>query len=442
MTLARPRSSAFFGFAVLLPLLISGLAAALLVPIYREAVGHIRGEVRAAIEGESWDLEVEFHERGIGGLAREIGERTERELNPRAVYLLLDARGEPQAGTLQQWPADLDRSARGWVEFKLADGELVQGQLHALFGGRLLLVGRRSPLARFDEHLAAQMAWAALAVFVSSAAGAGWLTWRTRRRLRGLAHDAEAIRAGELDRRLSLSLRRDEIDELADGFNRTFADLERLVDGVRQVSSHLAHDLRRPLQMARQRLDALAHTHALDAAAQQAIEASLSEIDGLLSTFAALLRLARLESGGFEHSQEWVALDQVVHDAVDLYTPVAEAAGRTLIAKVTPVQLQGDRHLWFQLVQNLIENALQHGAGAIDIQLDHASGLRVRDHGAGVPAEALARLGERFYRVDSARSTPGVGIGLALVRAIAEQNACSVRFENAQPGLQVVCQWN
>jgi signal transduction histidine kinase len=283
------------------------------------------------------------------------------------------------------------------------------------------------------------MAWAALAVFALSALAAGWFTWRMRLRLRGLARDAEAIRAGELGRRLTLGPRLDEIDELAAAFNRTFADLERLVDGVRQVSSHLAHDLRRPLQLARQRLDALAHAQPPGTATRDAIEASLGEIDALLGTFAALLRLARLESGGFERGTERIALERVVADAVDLFAPVAEAAGRQLCATLAPVAVQGDRHLWFQLVQNLIDNALQHGGGAIEVSLDAQSGLCVRDHGGGVPDAALARLGERFFRVDVARSTPGVGIGLALVRAIAEHCGASIEFSNAAPGLQVRC---
>ncbi|MFO1493608.1 MAG: HAMP domain-containing sensor histidine kinase [Lysobacterales bacterium] len=429
------RRSAYFRFAVLLPLLISALAAALLVPIYREAVGHIRDETRASIESESWDLEVEFHENGLDGLIAEIAERTERQVDPRAVYLLLDSDQVVRGGTLERWPQALPASTEGWSEFALDDGELVHAQVHTLFGGRKLLVGRRSPLARFDEHLATQMIWAALAVFAASAIAAGWFTWRQRRRLRGLARGAEAIRGGELTRRLSVSERHDELDELAEGFNRTFADLERLVDGVRQVSNHLAHDLRRPLQQARQRLDQLAARPGLDLEARCAIEGSLQEIDGLLHTFAALLRLGRLESGGFERSQERCALDTVVRDAVDLFAPLAEAQGRAIQAQLAPVQASGDRHLWFQLVQNLIDNAIQHGAGAIDIELD-ADQLCIRDHGSGVPAEQLHRLGERFFRVDAARSTPGVGIGLALVRAIAEHLGTPLHFENAEPGLR------
>ena len=200
--------------------------------------------------------------------------------------------------------------------------------------------------------------------------------------------------------------------------------------------AHLAHDLRRPLQAARQHLEELAHRSNLDGRARHAIEASLAEIDQLLGTFAALLRLARLQAGGFERSSEWIDLDRVVADAVELYTPVAQAAGHQLRAALVPCRMQGDRHLWFQLLQNLIENALNHGHSDIDIELQASGELSVRDHGPGVPPESLPHLGERFYRADPARSAPGIGIGLALAKAIAEHHGASLSFENAQPGLR------
>ena len=407
------------------------------MPIYREAVGYIRTEVISAIDRESWDLEVEFHEGGVEALTAAIAERTERELDPRAVYLLVDANGKQLAGNLQRWPSQVPLGSREWVEFTDSDGEAIEGQLLPVFGNRTLLVARRTPLAHFEKHLFEQFAWAALAVFVISALSASWFTRRVRNRLRGLADAAEDIRAGDLGRRLSLTTRGDEIDALADRFNRTFADLERLVDGVRQVSNHIAHDLRRPLQHARQHLEILAHTPALDAHARLAIESSLSEVDNLLGTFAALLRLARLQAGGFERGDEALDLAVVVHDAVELFAPVAAEASRELRAAIEPCELRGDRHLLFQAVQNLIENALAHGGGVVDVTL-HANGvLDVRDHGQGVPEEALSRLSERFYRVDHARTSPGIGIGLALVRAIAELHGGEVRFANAHPGLQV-----
>lgn len=437
----RLRRSAFFRFAVALPLLVGTLAALLMWPIYREAVGYIRSEVRAAIERDGWDLEVEFHEHGLAGLVARIDERVQRELDPGDLYLLVDERGQRLAGNLESWPPAASAEDRAWVEFSTVDGRAAEGQVYRLFGRRALLVARLSPLASFDRHLAERLAWTAAAMLALAAMAAAWFTWRLRRRLRALAADADAIRAGDLGRRLPVARSGDEIDALAERFNAAFADLQRLVDGMREVASHLAHDLRRPLQAARQRLEELAHSPGLQADARRALESSLAEIDQLLSTFAALLRLARLQSGAYERSQEWLQLDRVLADAVELYAPVAAAGGRRLHANIAACRLQADRHLVFQLLQNLIENALQHGAGDIEIELAASGRLSVRDHGPGVPPDSLARLGERFFRADPARSGTGSGIGLALARAIAGHHGARIEFANADPGFRVTLTW-
>ncbi len=118
--------------------------------------------------------------------------------------------------------------------------------------------------------------------------------------------------------------------------------------------------------------------------------------------------------------------------------PVAAAAGHALRAELQPARIQGDRHLWFQLLQNLIENAINHGHSDsdIDVALAASGEISVRDHGPGVPDEVLARLGERLFRADPARSAPGIGIGPALARAIAEHHGATLSFENAEPGLR------
>jgi signal transduction histidine kinase len=127
-----------------------------------------------------------------------------------------------------------------------------------------------------------------------------------------------------------------------------------------------------------------------------------------------------------------------VPDAVEMSAPLAAAAGRELSARIAPFRAPVDRNLWFQLVQNLIENAIGHGGGTIAVDFDAQGTLTVRDHGPGVPAESLPRLGERFFRADPARSAPGSGIGLALARAIAEHHGARLRFENAHPGLRAI----
>ncbi len=423
---------------VLSPLLVAAVAALLLWPSWREAVGHIEAELRAAIEREGWDLQVEFHEHGIEGLVAAIGERVERELDPRARYLLLDRDRERLAGNLSQWPPDFSADAEGYGHYAEAAGGAVAARRLELFGERLLLVGRVSPVPAFESALARRLLLAALLLTALAALATLWFAWRLRRRLGLLLHEAEEIRRGDLSRRLVARGRGDEIDALTDAFNRAFGDLERLLSGAREVGAHLAHDLRRPLQHARREIEeALA---AAPAEGHAALESGLARLDELDATLGALLRLGRIESGGLGRTNEPVRLEEVVGDAIELLAPLAEAQGRTVVARLQPCTLAGDRHLLFQLVQNLLENAIRHGQGSIEVGTREDGTLWVRDEGPGVDPADLPRLGERFYRADPARGTPGSGIGLALARAIAEAHGCVLRFENLDPGFRVsVC---
>ena len=429
--------SVFVRLLVLLPLLLVVLAALWLWPSWREAVGHIESELEAAIEREGWDLQVEFHEHGIEGLVAAIGQRVERELDPRARYLLLDRDGRRLAGNLSAWPADFVADAEGYGRFAAVQGGEVAARRLELFGDRRLLVGRVSPVLAFESALASRLLTAALLLAVLAALATLWFASRLRRRLALLLREAEEIRRGDLSRRLLARGRGDEIDALTEAFNRAFGDLERLLRGAREVGAHLAHDLRRPLQHARRELEeALA---AAPAEGQAALESSLARLDELDSTLGALLRLSRIESGDLGRDSEPVRLDAVAADALELLAPLAEAQGRPIRASLQPCTLSGDRHLLFQLVQNLLENAIRHGGGGIEVGTGATATLWVRDEGPGVDPEALPRLGERFYRADPARGTPGSGIGLALARAIAEAHGYALAFENLDPGFRVIC---
>lgn len=420
---------------VLLPLLVAAVAGLLLWPSWREAVGHIEVELRAAIEREGWDLQVEFHEHGIEGLVAAIGQRVERELDPRARYLLLDPNGRRLAGNLAQWPPDFDTDVEGYGHYAEAAGGAVAARRLELFGGRLLLVGRVSPVPAFEAALANRLLLAALLLTVLAALATLWFAWRLRRRLGLLLHEAEEIRGGDLSRRLVARGKGDEIDALTAAFNRAFGDLDRLLSGAREVGAHLAHDLRRPLQHARREIEVA--LSAAPAEGQAALESGLARLDELDATLGALLRLGRIESGGLGRASEPVRLDEVAGDAIELLAPLAEAEGRPVLPRLQPCTLAGDRHLLFQLVQNLLENAIHHGQGRIEVGTREDGTLWVRDEGPGVAPAALGRLGERFFRADPARGTPGSGIGLALARAIAEAHGCALAFENLDPGFRV-----
>jgi signal transduction histidine kinase len=424
-----------------LPAVTALILIAVLVPTYREAVRNIDAQVRSAVQEEILGLEQAFEEQGLAGLVAVITERVRRPVDPSAVYLLTDRNGLRLAGNLAQWPAGVATTDQLWFSSPETEGTTLDGQVFVLYDGQRLLVARRSPLAAFIEHLRERLALAGALVILGCGVLAAWTLVRYRSRLRQLRADAGAILAGDLSQRLALAGGGDELDQLAAEFNLALTEIERLMDATRHVSSAIAHDMRRPIAALRYRLEELLRRDDVPEPLRLDLESLLSQTDDTLATFASLLRLARLEAGSFGPHRERIDLAALVREAVETYEPVAAAAGLDLRATLAEATVIGDRSLLFQALQNLLENAIKYGRGVIDVALartDSDVELRVRDHGAGVPAAVLPRLGERFFRADAARSTEGAGIGLALTLAIIRAHGGEMLVTNAEPGLAVV----
>ncbi|MBL8448079.1 MAG: HAMP domain-containing histidine kinase [Zoogloeaceae bacterium] len=423
-----------------MPVVIGAILAAVFYPLYRQAEEHIRQEVHAAIELEILSLDDHLHEKGLAGLVEELGERVASPVDPDAVYCLADTQDRVLAGNLPAWPAGLTRQDEAWFRIKDAAGHNIEGKIFVLYGGERLLVGRRSPLAPFRESMTIRLAWSGALTILATALIVGAFMRYLHRRLQRMADEAKAIQRGHLSRRLSLNARRDELDLLAVRFNQAFDEIERLVDATRHVSSAVAHDMRRPLIHLRNTLEAELAELAPGTKLAQRLKALVGQTDALLATFSALLRLARLESGTWEVRRQPCDLAEIAEDAVDLYAAQAEQEARSITLAGGPLVVEGDRDLLFQLFQNLLENALRHGAGTVAVELARDGGnarIQVRDQGPGVPAAALPRIFERFYLADPSRSEVGSGVGLALVKGIVEAHGGRVTAENGAPGLRI-----
>lgn len=437
--------SPFHRFAIALPAAIALIVGILFYPLFREAEGHIRDEVRAAIALEINGLDEHYHERGLAGLRDALQRRVDAAADRDAVYLLTDRDGRVVVGNLAGWPEGVPVVDEAWFHVGAADGSTLEGQVFVLFGGDRLLVGRHSPLEAYQEHMTTRL-WGSAVLIIVVAAAIGWFFMQhLHRRLETLACEAARIQEGHLAQRLSLSARDDELDALARRFNRAFDEIERLVDASRHVSSAIAHDMRRPLIALRRAIDEAREAAAADRILRERLEGLGAQTDVLLRTFAALLSLARIEAGACGPKRQPVELAALAADAIELYEPLAAAEGRDLVGTLAPATVHGDADQLFQVLQNLIENALKHGAGTIAMELgacDSGVMLRVRDHGAGVPDAALPRLFERFFRLDESRSAAnGAGVGLALVRGIIQAHGGRVSVHNAGPGLAVEIVW-
>jgi signal transduction histidine kinase len=253
---------------------------------------------------------------------------------------------------------------------------------------------------------------------------------------------AERVIAGDLSDRVPRAGTDDEFDQLAANLNGMLDQIERLMTGMREVTDNVAHDLKTPLARLRARLE-LTLLGPADAAAQrEAIGAAIEEADRLLATFNALLSIAEAEAGGDGRRGERLDLGEVAGAAVELYEPVAEEKDLGLRFENTPgTIIEGDRHLLSQAIANLLDNALKYGGdGEITVTIGRRGGcalIEVADRGPGIPEADRESVFDRFVRLEPSRSTPGNGLGLSLVRAVAHRHGGSVRLSDNQPGLTV-----
>lgn len=361
------------------------------------------------------------------------------------VILLADAAGRPLAGNLPAWPAAFDMAPGPHLGTLVLHGETIKVAYlcRRLPGGLRLLVGNN--INRFDklEHLFIYGLLGGAATLLGIAIAGGLLTRRALlSRVRHIEQATSAIIQGRLSDRLTTPRGNDEVAALTYTVNRMLDQIEHLIVGVRDVSNAIAHDLRTPLSALRYRLEELVVTRLPPELTYAEIEAAIADVDQVLAIFNALIRLAEIDSGARSAGFVDIDADQVAGDMVEFYQPLAELRGTRLsYAGHGPQLARGDPLLLAQAVSNLIDNALKYTPpqGAIAVATDVRDGaihITVEDNGPGIPYDELDKVLQRFYRSDASRATPGSGLGLSLVAAVARLHEGALTLENCQPGLR------
>lgn len=437
MCLARP-SDLLRSFALrttlltaLVVLLITGLGLGF---GYWRSERMLRENLDAALRAEAVGLLTVQRASGTPGLVAEVAQRAQLRSGSAIVATLQTLDGRRVAGA----PLDLPPSLSGFGTVTSP----ASGQLRALGiivpGGLNLVIAAemRAVLDTAATLAQALMLAGAAAVLLAPLFGL-FLARRMQRRLTRVAAATEAVIGGDLSRRLPLTGAGDEFDRLASTINLALTRVEALVTGLRQVTDDVAHDLRTPLARLRQRLEQ-ATARARDPHADQAtLEAAIAELDALLATFGALLRLAQLESRTDTPTAR-VDLSALTTTITETYAAIAEDQGKVLRAQIAPGQaVHGDADLLRQALVNLIENALLHGGTGIDVHLASGPVLSVTDDGPGIADADRERVLGRFVRLDGSRNAPGSGLGLALVVTVARLHHTRPVLEDAGPGLRV-----
>lgn len=420
--------------------LVATLAA--LAVVWLASASFERRIFQDAIEADVRELRNVFQRSGPLGLVRAVEARAVSDATGQNFWWLADGRDRRIAGNLRLAPR-----VPGWQTIAVPERDdqpqrRVLGFGEDLPGGLFLLAARDTIALDQLERGITRALLASAAASVLFALGVGWLVARgVARRAAAMTAALEAVAVGDVSRRLPGAEVPDEFGRLAASTNATLARLEAAMRGLQRVSGDLAHDLRTPLSRLRNHLDAALASARTEADWRATVERAISETDEVLEIFAAILRIAEIESGARRAGFTRVDLSAALADVVEAFQAEAEAAGHVLESALAPgVALQGDRALLQQGVANLIANALSHtppGTRA-RVTLRHngaESVIEVADNGPGLGAADRCRLGTPFLRLEDSRNTQGHGLGLALARAVAELHGGGLQFDDAGPGL-------
>ena len=430
-------------YVVLFTLSVGVLAAMVVLLVTSE----LNREFHARIVADSNALRDEYRSGGSQRLLQAIEERLRGRKIGGLDYTVIGPAGRRLYGTLPT-----ARCKAGWSSFTVPpDGDEPPGEMEKLDvyitplpNGDCLLVGDDTwKVRKFGAIILRSFGWVLMLSLTMAIGGGIFLSSRFLKRIETINRTAEAIIEGDTQRRIPRRAAPDDLDRLAATLNRMLDRMTGLMESLRHVSNDVAHDLRSPLGRLRRRLDDSARNAQTPEEFKAAIDGAVSEVDGILDTFGAILRIAQIESGSRRRGFRRLLMSDLVADVCDTFEPSMEDAHKTLRTGIEPgLWVQGDRELLVQSLANLLGNAITHTPPdtAVAVRLRRREGmieLDVADNGPGVPESERARIFERFYRLQHSRNVVGTGMGLSIVAAIAELHDGSVCALDNGPGLDI-----
>jgi len=439
---ALPRS-----FVFRLTLIYAGIVtlsiAVLLAFVYTVTLDTVSEQLDRDVGAELDSLTSEAAMDVPRDFSHEIDVRSAALNKSQFLYALRD-----RAGTLVAGSPLKALTSEGWataeVEDRGADKHVLRLKAKRLPNGMMLVVGADTDrISAVRTFLLEAMPTGLVAALLLAFAGAAVMGVSFRRRMERITAVCGQIMAGRLTVRAPVGNAGDEVDLVARSMNAMLDRIGTLMEAMRQVTNDVAHDLRTPLSRLRQGLERARLKARTAQDYESAVDAAIAESDGLLDTFAALLRIAEMEAGTQRASFVSVDLSQVLTSVVEAYEADAEDGGHHLVAEIeTGVVVTGDSNLLTQMAANLVENALRHCPAGTTVTLrlsKNESGrpvLVIADNGPGIPEADRTRVFGRFVRLERSRTTPGSGLGLSLVAAVADLHKIRVTLGDNHPGLR------
>jgi len=428
--------------------IFGAVVAALLFYVYLSASSYVRSRSDHAMQTELAGLQKTYADLGRGGLLAIIGQRCADKRFESGVYLLADASFAPLAGNLDAWPSVLHGSS-GWGNFIAREWKpaavnrpMLRATFATLPDGSHLLAGEDiDDIDEFVDQIKIALALSILLIFVIAGVATVSVTRRTVGRIEAINATSRAIMLMGLGKRIPLRGTRDEWDQLAANLNSMLERIEGLMAEVKQVTDSVAHDLRTPLARMRGRLEK-AYGRPHDGGHDKSLIGDLlADLDGVLRMFSSLMRISRIETIDRTAAFRTVNLAEIASEVVELFDAAAEDKGGLLdIVADQPVSIMGDKDLLFDAVANLVDNAIKHGreAGHVTVEVTESDGcavLSIADDGCGIPSNEHQHVFKRFYRLERNRRTPGNGLGLSLVGAVARLHGARIEMLDNAPGL-------
>lgn len=407
-------------------------------------------QLHDSITTEIDTLDQVFEEENLRELERLVEEKMSNGELVRFSFLLVDADGQRLLGNIDRWP-DYETYGKQWLTFHLrsfswaddnGDEEYI-GRSEFLDNGMHLLVALEADnFEGFTELVSGALFRSMIFTIVLGTIGGAIVAGNSVKQIDRINRTLQNIMTGDLSERISEGGQRGDLNELTHNINLMLERIQQLMEGVRQVSDNIAHDLRTPLTRLRNQLSEMQQN--IDAEHEDDVQRLIEEADGLLSTFSSLLRIASIESGS--RREGFIRLDPkiILLDVIELYEPLATDKSISLVSSLAEnLTINGDRDLLFQAFANLIDNAIKYtqAQGQISVVLDYKGDeviVSVVDSGVGIPQADREKVFRRFFRVEESRGLePGNGLGLSLVSAVVKLHHGNIVMSENSPGLRV-----
>lgn len=441
-----------FRIAVIFAGLFLVTVAAIFAVLYHLITSEIEAKLKSHIlEVRNTLIEVNVKD-GFQALQAVVNDKGPPGPGDEEIYMLTDQSGAVLAGNVHGIARFSGWKKLEWetISFKPGSDEYegtdtVLASWTPIKGGFLLVGDGNSDVEETQDLLLDGLWWGLALTLTSALVGGIWLGTSAQRRIDALEMALAAVSRGDLATRIPLSSSGDDLDHVAGRINATLDHLQGAVATLSQVSTDIAHDLKTPIGRISQRLETVRQPATTIDAYRDAIDEVRGDLDGVIATFEALLRIAQIEGGARKARFTSVDLKEVLIRVVEAYEYVGEDSNHRITADLSAQagpSVRGDRELLTQLFANLIENCLRHcpSGSVINVSLRTASGVAevsVNDNGPGIPLLERDRVFRRLYRLQKSRTTAGNGLGLSLVAAIAALHDANIELGDNQPGLAV-----